>query len=442
MKFISLALLATFSTSAWSQTCPSSPTSDFTPVAILTDGGGFLWDINNRGDMVNGPIDEFDDNYVLAVDGTEFTPDTSLVLSGREATTGTDSIAGLDVHRRIFVPETGAGFARTLNVFTNPTGSDITVDVFIYGNLGSDNSTFIVDTSSGDTLFTPTDFWAVSNDLEGIGSDNALAHVIGDGTGLAADFTNIATSTGCLFGSANDAQEQSWTLTVPAGTTRSIMMLVSQRVAGADAVASAEFLSTFPLEVQEGLTPQEIDEIVNFGGPPVTPPGGDVSIDEIVAAMNAAYVGSDPVDEASGKSLLRPSTLEATLQRVLDSVQAGGCTVSTTEQGWAAGSYTGTSGAGEDQDGALGSMVIDGGTKSMTIEMSDGAIAGDVFSSYNKHRQILADIDGFDPEFFAGPWLRVKGARGGWAAVHGTCDDTELASDALEFWYRGSLVSW
>ena len=51
-----------------------------------------------------------------------------------------------------------------MDVFTNPTGSDITATVQIVGNLGSDAATAIFATSSGDTVLTSADQWFGTDD--------------------------------------------------------------------------------------------------------------------------------------------------------------------------------------------------------------------------------------------------------------------------------------
>jgi hypothetical protein len=58
------------------------------------------------------------------------------------------TMSGLEVHREITVPNTGnEDFARTVEVFHNPTGSVITTSVRIVGNLGSDAATTVSTTT-------------------------------------------------------------------------------------------------------------------------------------------------------------------------------------------------------------------------------------------------------------------------------------------------------
>ncbi len=68
----------------------------------------------------------------------------------------------------VTVPSTGSyNFARTVDTFTNSTGSAITAPVRIVGNLGSDASTTVFATSDGDLLVEPTDWWFGTDDADG-----------------------------------------------------------------------------------------------------------------------------------------------------------------------------------------------------------------------------------------------------------------------------------
>ncbi|MCA9023232.1 MAG: hypothetical protein KDA74_23950, partial [Planctomycetaceae bacterium] len=103
---------------------------------------------------------------------------------GRTSVTNVQSLSGLDVHREITVPNTGdLDFARTIDVFHNPTASAITETVRIVGNLGSDGETVVFNTSDGDTIVEPTDLWIGTDDADGSGTP-ALIHYIHSVRGL------------------------------------------------------------------------------------------------------------------------------------------------------------------------------------------------------------------------------------------------------------------
>ena len=82
------------------------------------------------------------------------------------------------------MPNTGnEDFARTVDVFSNPTASPITTTVRIVGNLGSDAATTVWGTSDGDNLVETTDQWIGTDDADGTGTP-AIVHYIHGPAGL------------------------------------------------------------------------------------------------------------------------------------------------------------------------------------------------------------------------------------------------------------------
>jgi hypothetical protein len=137
---------------------------------------------------------------------------------------------GLQVARRIYVPPEG-GYARYIELFTNLSTNEIVVPVTIASNLGSDGSTRIIysPASTGNR-------YAVTQDN---GNDPALAHVFsGTNPPLAVSATQ--------FSGNNDNISYSWSLTIPAGGTASILHYAVQRAFndGNGARTQAEALST------------------------------------------------------------------------------------------------------------------------------------------------------------------------------------------------------
>ena len=101
------------------------------------------------GQLVEGTGNAFDGAGRLEVAGQTYAPTLAadfLADGDRTVVTPTVAIAGLYVSREITVPDTGnEDFARTVDVFTNPTDSPITTTVRIVGNLGSDAATTVLD---------------------------------------------------------------------------------------------------------------------------------------------------------------------------------------------------------------------------------------------------------------------------------------------------------
>ena len=79
------------------------------------------------------------------------------------------SIAGLNVSRKAYVSQAD-NFVRRLNILENPTGADITVTVGMDTDLGSDDSTSVIATSSGDTTVDALNPWSFFGRLNCMGA--------------------------------------------------------------------------------------------------------------------------------------------------------------------------------------------------------------------------------------------------------------------------------
>ncbi len=147
-------------------------------IRSFTSPGGMLFDIQarsrNAGQLLQGSGNSFDGLNRLQINGANFGPAGLMNASydyGRTFTTGTQSISGLSVFREVTVPNAGPqDFARTIDVFANPTGSPITTTIKIVGNLGSDGATTVFATSDGDLTVEPTDLWFGTDDGDGSGA--------------------------------------------------------------------------------------------------------------------------------------------------------------------------------------------------------------------------------------------------------------------------------
>ena len=102
--------------------------------------------------------DAFDDYNGLNVNGVGYHQNGTAGLEdgGREVVMDPQVIGNLTVQRKMFVPA-NEGFARWLNIITNNGGAVEQVILRIMSNLGSDEATTIIGTSSGDKLATVDD---------------------------------------------------------------------------------------------------------------------------------------------------------------------------------------------------------------------------------------------------------------------------------------------
>ena len=239
-------------------TNPLDAADDLNQVSLpttLNDGNGYIWDVQGDGNINNGTSDAYDGGYRLLVDAQNFPVFTqaSLTNGDRELRLGVAQMSGLSVHRRIFVPSNQA-FARFLEVFENPTAADISIQVQINTNLGSDGNSVIVSTTNGNTTLDASDTWVVSDDTSNGGGDPSLAHVAA-GTG-ASVLPAITAPLGSMI--------YTYDLTVPANGRAILMHFASQNANRTAAIASAGFLAGLGNGALQGLSTEDMQDIVNF----------------------------------------------------------------------------------------------------------------------------------------------------------------------------------
>ena len=156
----------------------------------LVDGRGFAWGLMDNGHVIGPGNAGFDDLAALAVDLDEDnsfssyvgTPDGCLAPEegGREIVFPTESLEeqapgeGLEVSRKVYVPASGSGFIRWLDVIHNTTGAFRTLNVEYRGNAETSSFVRVTGTSSGDRLMTPADAWIAWEDTRGTFTDTAF----------------------------------------------------------------------------------------------------------------------------------------------------------------------------------------------------------------------------------------------------------------------------
>ncbi|EYF03981.1 thrombospondin type 3 repeat-containing protein [Chondromyces apiculatus] len=227
---------------------------------VLTDALGYAWDVTARGSISNGSGDSYDGGMVLLVDGTYVGASTgTLELADRQSVHGPQAMGGLMVTRKVYVPPDHA-WARFLEIVHNPTGAPISASVRVDTNVGSDGSTTITQSFTGDTQFTIEDRWVATDDVDA-GSDPSLHHTY-FGPGAAVTPQAVSMTVGDCAGTQGPSV--TFTVPVPAGATRIIMHFAGQRGTQAEAHASAAELDTLPPQALEGMTPEEVASIVNW----------------------------------------------------------------------------------------------------------------------------------------------------------------------------------
>ena len=237
----------------------------------LDDSTGFRWDVyadgagSADGSVTNGSIDAFDVGFRLTVDGNLFSAN-SFGGTGREHV-ATGTIGDLEITRSVYVPETGAAFARFPDEFTNTGGTALTITISIESNSGNDSAFAITDSSSGDTTFATDDHWVLNDDGANL-ADPTVLHVFGDGT-RPAD----AVTTSVFSAAGDEGIGYTFTLTIDPGETVSLLHFGVQGNNNGEVLANIDLLTDLDAEALFGLTQQQIDSIFNYAVPaPPTPP--------------------------------------------------------------------------------------------------------------------------------------------------------------------------
>ncbi|HZP31067.1 MAG TPA: hypothetical protein VFC99_19115 [Acidimicrobiia bacterium] len=270
-------------------------TSNGLPTGGTSNGSPGLGILEAKGP---GGGDAFDCGAVVWVGNTVVADDDGTVdvsPSGGDTvvTPSTQTIGGLHVTDtyRVF---SGGDTARVLVTLENPTAADISTTVAYASNFGSDTTTTIAGTSSGDTGFTTADRWLVTADDPTAGGDIVNTSVFfGPG---AVDVTPSSVSTAVFASAGTQGAMATFDVTVPAGATRSLLFF--QVVTGGGngtpnsaVVASAAVWDT-PLAASSpllaGISPADQGLVVNWTrvvAPPTT---------TTTTAAPAAAVGVTP----------------------------------------------------------------------------------------------------------------------------------------------------
>jgi len=302
---------------------PNDPNDQFTGSRVLVDGLGFEWDIEGDGDVADGggataPGDDAFDGFVnLAVDGADFPfLSSGHIEDDREIVLGPETMSGLSVTRKIFVSPTH-GFARWLEILDNSAGgSDISVNVRIDGNLGSDEENDVVFASSnGNGTLEAGDVWWFN------GQDFTDDPMVG-----AFSCTG---STGTLSKEEDDIEWDYGMITVPAGQRVILMTIVIQRhfdpatfsfdaedvvVAGIKFLRGLESFPAVDASFVQGMRADELADVLGcatgtvkvIGNPDSVKPGASVTATNTANGDSATTTARDDgsfglaLDGASG----------------------------------------------------------------------------------------------------------------------------------------------
>src|SRR5690606_9521851 len=180
-----------------------------------------------------------------------------LRLNGREVTLPAQSMGSLRVSRKVYSPA-NLSYARFLELIENPTATPQPATVVLYGNMGSDGNTRIINTSSGDQMFTVDDHCLLTDDSStgSGGSDPAVAHL------FAGPGSKVKPSAVSLSG---DSYSMTFTLTLQPYSRQVLMHYAVQHHNHNEVQRILDELSAPDFE-EEGLTQEEHRQLVNWSG--------------------------------------------------------------------------------------------------------------------------------------------------------------------------------
>jgi Ca2+-binding RTX toxin-like protein len=252
----------------------------------LYDGTGYLWDILGGGSILNGTYDAYD----VGLDHVGFPSawNARFEDDGRELVFEAAAVNGIQLTRKIYVPD-DSGWARFLEIVTNTKSTTVTYSLNLDTNLGSDGSTVLVRTSSGDAALDRNDRWLVTDDGNGIW-DPTMLHVFGGEDGVAPAAMALQW----------DNLSLRYDLRLAPGETQIVMHFASQNVNQAIAVAKGAQLAAAEADALVGMSPEEIMQVANF----VLPVGSQL----LGTASNDIINGSardDAIYSLSGDDLLQ-----------------------------------------------------------------------------------------------------------------------------------------
>jgi hypothetical protein len=215
-------------------------------------------------------LDAYDDAFLIYVDDVIYNPASFDTDDASFADGDPVTIGGLEVVSKYQTFPEANDILRHLSSFTNPGGSDLSVVVSWASNLGSDSGTVIEGTSSGNDVFEPGDSWVVTSD--GGPGDPVVSFGFFGQANPGSDWAplqpfQLNPSTDCVDNSINEGSDEvsvDYALTVPAGTTCSLLVFGGLNETIEGALDGAPGLTTPGAGLLDGLSDEELASVVNY----------------------------------------------------------------------------------------------------------------------------------------------------------------------------------
>ena len=290
------------------------------------DSSDELWDVDPMyGEVEDGTEDTYDDyGGVVLLSGSEGEMwgeyvnetgtcsfegegDRELVLPSQTVQPESQNTRGggagpeIEVQRKIYVPASGAAFARFLNILRNPSDQPVTISYVWYGEYGCGD--VVLGTADGDReIQTGERWWAIDNDCGATDATSLLA-------GPDADTWDEAWSVpgqgrNELRGGCDDCVDIAWhDVTIPANGTASFMHIEHQAT-----------------DERRGLSANQ-REVIEFGetnGDGIDQFVEEMSAEEIESLRNWTYdedVDDDGVNDAADNCVAAANADQADLDK-------------------------------------------------------------------------------------------------------------------------------
>ncbi len=264
-----------FGSTSWSITNTGGTSTGSPYTGTCNDAPGL---VINDATSAGADSDAYDNAFQLWVGGSVFVAPDPVDLTGTTLTAGPVAMSGLNVTVQYWF-DTASAVMRMLISLQNPSGAPISTTVQVPVNFGSDGSTILHSTSSGDAVLTTADRWAITSQ-GGTGEYNT---VVSFGSGAVTTPPSAVTTT--VFDCAStEGAGADFNVTVPAGTTRTLMFfaglggVTSTTDSLANAQAAAPLFDTLSSVISHGwangMTSDQLAQLVNWTDVPevaVTP---------------------------------------------------------------------------------------------------------------------------------------------------------------------------
>ncbi len=222
----------------------------------VQDAAGFRWDISSNGTVSDGTNDAYDGGMQLQISGSSYPSVSNARLSrdGREVEIGPYQYSGLEISRRIHVNVKG-GYCRWIDIFENPTASQVSLSLRYYSNLG--DGIYRLHTTSGKPAPGKDDWGVVTAGSSTSSSRPAIVHVFGSpGAKFLPRFQ---------YNQGNDSLYYHATIKVPAKGAAALCFFEAQRRPFSAAV---KFLKDFHPNREIRALPRALRKVLLNMGPP------------------------------------------------------------------------------------------------------------------------------------------------------------------------------